>query len=77
MEQTQIKIAFGVMTPTLATQLKQQGFKYDGEKVRYMEKLRECTMHLKFAGLISDKQDAAIRKKLFTKIKSHVNSKNK
>lgn len=76
-ENRQFRIGFGALMPPIAKQLKEQGFKFDEVEAKYFEKLRESITDLYFADLINDKaKDKAIQK-LFTKIKQHVNKKNK
>lgn len=73
----QLTIGFGALVPTIAKQLKKQGFKYDLEKVKHFEKLRECIVYLQFNDLMNDKAKERATKKLFTKIRQHVMQKNK
>lgn len=78
MENTkQFTIGFGALVPSIAMQLKKQGFVYDKEKVKHFEKLRDCIIHLKFNDLINHKARENATKKLFTKIRQHVMIKNK
>lgn len=76
-ENKQFKIGFGALVPPIAKQLKEQGFKFDIEKVKHFEKLRESITYLQFSNLITDKVRENAVKKLFTKIRQHVMEKNK
>lgn len=73
----QFTIGFGALVPSIAKQLKKQGFKFDAEKAKHFEKLRESITYLMFADLINDKAKENAYKKLFTKITQHVKQKNK
>jgi len=77
MEKKQIRIGFGALVPTIAKQLKEQGFKFDAKKVKHFEKLRESITYLAFADLITENHRDRATQKLFNKIKSHVVLKNK
>ena len=76
-ENKQFRIGFGALVPTIAKQLKEQGFKFDIEVVRHFEKLRESITYLQFSDLINDKSRERATQKLFTKIRQHVMKKNK
>ncbi len=73
----QLTIGFGALQPTIAKQLKKQNFKFDTEKVKHYEKLRESVSFCIFNGLITDKSRILADKKLFKLIENHVVSKNK
>ena len=77
MENKTFTIGFGALVPTIAKQLKQQGFKYDTETVKHFEKLRESITYLMFADLLNYKAKENATKKLFTKIRQHVMKQNK
>lgn len=77
METKTISIGFGALAPTIAQQLKTQGFKYSTDTVKQFEKLRECITHLLFSDLLNDKMHDKIKQKLFTQIRRHVMQKNK
>ncbi len=78
MEENKIlKIGFGALSPPIPKQLKEQGFKFDTEKVKHFEKLRDCLAHLMFSDILNDSQCEKAKQKLFNKIRSHVVEKNK
>lgn len=76
-ENKQFKIGFGALVPSIAKQLKEQGFKFDAKEAKHFEKLRESIIYLMFSDLINDKAREKATKKLFTKIRQHVMKKNK
>ena len=75
-ENKQFRIGVGSLSPTFAKQLKKQGFKFDVDKVKHFEKLRESITYLMFADLINDKAKDNAYIKLITKIRQHVMSAN-
>lgn len=80
MENTQNKefrIGFGALVPPIPKQLKEQGFKFDAEKAKHFEKLRDCLTHLMFSDILNDSQCEKARQKLFNKIRKHIMEKNK
>ena len=77
MENKQFKIGFGALCPSIPTQLKEQGFKFDAKEGKHFEKLRESIIYLQFADLINDSTRAKATSKLFTKIRQHVMKVNK
>jgi len=70
-------IRFGALAEPFTKQIKEQGFKYDPVKVRQFEKLNEYITHLMFADLLPEASIEKARKKLFTKIKTHIKLHNK
>lgn len=76
-ESVQIGIGFGALSPTIAEQLKAQGFKYSEKEAKYFETLRVSITHLMFGDILPDSTLEKARKKLFTKIRQHVVRKNK
>ena len=78
MEETkQFSIGFGALTPSIAKQLKEQGYKYDSEEVKHFEKLKESITYLMFSDILNDASIRKAQQKLFTKIRQHVMKKNK
>ncbi len=71
-----MKIDFGTMTPPISRQLRNQDLKFDGEKMRYFEKMRECISSLRFVGIVTEKQSKVLHGKLLVKIKQRVKAKN-
>lgn len=76
-ENKQFRIGFGALVAPIATQLKEQGFKFDTQEVKHFEKLRESITYLQFSDLINDKTREKATQKLFTQIRQHVMKKNK
>ena len=73
----QLGIGFGALSPTIAVQLKKQGFKYNPEKVKEFQKLREYITYLMFADILNHSECDKATKKLFSKIRQHVAQQNK
>ncbi len=76
-ENKQLTIGFGALMPTIAKQLKKQGFEYDVEQAKLFEKLKESLIYLQFNDLINDQAREKAYQKLATKIRQHVMKKNK
>jgi hypothetical protein len=76
-ENKQFNIGFGALVPPISKQLKEQGFKFDTEKVKHFEKLRESITYLQFSDMLNDKAREKAIKKLFTQVRQHVMKKNK
>lgn len=76
-ETNTIGIRFGALGPSIADQLKEQGFKYAPEKVKQFENLRHCITTLMFADILNDSAKDKAFNKLFTQIKRHVKMNNK
>jgi hypothetical protein len=72
-----IEIHLGCLSPKISTQLRRQKLKFDKEKIKDFEILRESIMHLDFGRLISDKLALKTNLKLFKQIQSHVLKANK
>ncbi len=73
----QLRIGFGALVPSIAKQLRNQGYKFNSEEVKHFEKLKQSITYLQFADLINDKAREKAIKKLYTKIRSHVLKQNK
>ena len=70
-------IHFGCMAPKISKQLKDQNLNYSDEKAKEFEASRQAIIQLMFDDILNDSQVEKANKKLFTKIKQHVKSKNK
>lgn len=73
----QLRIGFGALVPSIAKQLKAQGFEFDAKEAKHFEKLRESITYLGFADLINESARKKATQKLFTKVQQHVMKKNK
>ncbi len=77
-ENKKIGLSFGVLSPSLRKQLKEQGFKYDSEIIRNFEQELDAVNRLRFgSGLLTDSMVDKIIPKLYKKIITHVAKKNK
>ena len=76
-ENKQLRISFGVLSPSLASQLKEQAFKFDKEEVKHFDTLRESINYLTISDLITDTVRAKATQKLFNRIRLHVMKLNK
>ncbi len=73
-----IGLSFGVLSPPLSKQLKEQGFKYDKEKVAVFEREATAINQLRFgSNLLTDSMVGKIVPKLYKKILQHVVKVNK
>lgn len=72
-----LNIGFGAMVPSISSQLKQQGYKYNKSTVKHFEKLSESILYLHFACIITDSQSGKLKHKLFKQIQKHVKECNK
>ncbi len=77
MDTTKLTIGIGSLQPAIGKQLKQQGFKFDKEKVKHFDKLVDCITHLRFSGILPESQIKKAHQTLFNKIQAHVKIKNK
>lgn len=74
---TQIGLHFGALAEGVASQLKQQKFKYDSKEVEHFQMCVNALLRLRFADLITDQQHEKIQMRLYRKIVSHVCKVNK
>ncbi len=65
------------MAPAISVQLKKQKLRFDADKAREFQELRVAICKLGFAGIFLEKQEEKARQRLFSKINTHVNQKNK
>jgi len=70
-------IRFGLLSPKIAKQIKEQGLKYNGDDVEEFERMRDAIFTLGFGGLIIDSQEKKLWIKLYNKILRHVGKVNK
>jgi len=70
-------IVFSAMAPTVAAQLKKQGYKYEKETVKYFDKESEAITRLRLSRLITDDMAAQANAKLYKNIQAHVIKINK
>lgn len=75
--QNTLGIHFSCFAPTIGKQLKEQKFNYSEEKAKEFESCRQAITELMFNEILNDAQVEKANKKLFTKIKQHVKSKNR
>ncbi len=74
----QIGLGFGVMSPPISKQLKQQGFKFNKEKIKGFENEVHAINTLRFgSNLLTDSIIDKIVPKLYKKIVAHVAKENK
>jgi hypothetical protein len=72
----ELKIAFNPLVQSISKQLKSQGFKFDEDEAKNFESCRNGIFDLSINSLITDKQEAQIKAKLFKQIESHLKKKN-
>lgn len=77
MENKTIGIAFGMLFPTIAVQLKQQGFLFDAKRAKEFERFRSCIIDLQLGDILNDAAVDKAQQKLFKEIRAHVVRKNK
>lgn len=73
----EIAIRFGGLAPSIADQLKEQGFTFANEKAQQFQQLRECITRLMFADILNESQKDKAFSKLFNQIKKHIRGNNK
>lgn len=69
-------MGFGIINETIAKQLKQQGFKFDKQKVKEFENIRNSINTLYFARFLTEKAKTKATSKLFVKLTEHIAIKN-
>lgn len=70
-------IRFGILNPSIAKQIKAQGLKFDIEKAKEFDRMRNAIYDLSFGGLLVDSQIDKLFVKLYNKILRHVGTTNK
>ena len=70
-------ILFGCLAPTITEQFKIQKLNFTKDKAKQFEKSRQAILQLWLDDVLNDSEAKKAQKKLFTKIKAHINSKNK
>ena len=73
----EISIHMGFFAPTIAQQLRKQGFRYTPEKVKLFQKYSTSIGELALGDLLTDNEKRRLREKLFTQIKRHVVQMNR
>lgn len=68
-----VGIAYGVMSPKISQQLKEQGLSFDKLKVDNIEKLRDAFNRIRISGLLTPKEADNVNKKLHDKLIKHLN----
>lgn len=77
-ENRKIGLSFGVMSPKISVQLKEQKFYFNKEKIIIFEKEIDAINTLRFGGnLLTDSMVDKIIPKLYKKIVQHVAKENK
>jgi len=77
MENNKLTIQFGALADRIGKQLSKQNYHYDIQKVKGFDKSCNCIIQLWFDGILSDTEKKKCQDKLFKKITSHVNLKNR
>lgn len=72
-----IEIHLGFFAPTIATQLRKQGFKFSPDKARRFQKYSTYIGELNLGDIITDAQKDKMRARLFAQIKRHVAEMNR
>lgn len=68
-------IHFGALAEPISKQLKEQGFKFDAQQIRYFEKQVDAITRLRFADLIPDTVAAKAFNKVYKRIQQETNGK--
>lgn len=77
-ENRKIGLSFGVMSPKISVQLKEQKFSFNKEKIIIFEKEIDAINRLRFgSNLLTDSMVDKIIPKLYKKIVTHVAKENK
>ncbi len=72
-----INIHLGFFAPTIAAQLREQGFRYDPDKAKLFQKYSTYIGELALGDIINDVQKKKMLDRLFTQIKRHVVQMNR
>lgn len=72
-----IVITFGATSPTIGNQLREQGLKYDIEKIKLMQQMAFQISMLRIHSILSEEDSAKARDRLYGKICNHVKKANK
>lgn len=72
-----LEIHLGFFAPTIAQQLRKQGFRYNPKKVRLFQRYSMSIGELALGDIINDAQKKKMRDRLFTQIKRHVMQMNR
>ncbi len=72
-----LEIHLGFFAPTIAHQLRKQKFRYSPKTARILQRYSTAIGELALGGLITDREKARMRDKLFTQIKRHVVQMNR
>jgi len=73
----QLEIHFGFFSPTIAQQLRKQGFRYTTEKVKIFQRNSTMIGQLSLADLVTDAEKKRMRDRLYNRIKRHVLQMNR
>jgi hypothetical protein len=74
--QKTLVIRFGILSPSIADQLKEQGFDYSVKTVESIQSDKDCLSQLYISGVVNDKEYTNIKVKIFTRLRSHICRKN-
>lgn len=77
MENKQFGIHFGFMSDSLRVQLHKQGFKSDPIEVKAFQQDLDSVLSLHLRGILVDSQRSKCLDRLYKKVRSHVEKKNK
>lgn len=72
-----MKLSFGLLSPTIATQLLSLNLKFDKDDIDELEDSKRAMQTLHINDLITDTQMDCIKLKIFNRARKHVMAKNK
>lgn len=73
----QLEIRLGFFAPSIAQQLRKQGFRYDTKKARLFQRYSTSIGELALGDIVSDAEKERMRTRLFNQIKRHVVQMNR
>lgn len=76
-EDNKIEIRYGILSDTLMSQIKSQGYKFDTKEIKRLESNRNCISELAWSGIITQCNAKKLFNKLHERVINHLNTKNK
>jgi hypothetical protein len=72
----QVKLAYGVVTDTLAKQISEQGLSFDKKAINQFQKQQTAIHTLRFGNIITDSVADKAFKRLHNRVMGHLQSMN-
>ncbi len=73
----ELAIHLGLLAPTIAQQLRKQGFRYSLDKARTFQRNSTMISEMWLADLVTDAEKTRMHERLFRKIRRHVVQMNR